>query len=43
MQTEFTTAQYGVIKGSAVYKQVEAVARVDFMVNMGTPGLGLAQ
>jgi len=38
MNIGITLPKYGVIEGSLPYDQVEAVAGLDFVVNVGTPG-----
>ena len=38
MQIGLTLPEYGIIEGSLPHHQVEAVAGLDFVVNVGTPG-----
>jgi len=38
MDIGITLPKYGIIEGSLPYSQVEAVAGLDFVVNVGTPG-----
>ncbi len=38
MNIRLTLSKYGIIEGSLPYSQVEAVAGLDFVVNVGTPG-----
>ena len=37
MQIRLSLPEYGIIEGSLGYEQVEAVAGLDFVVNVGTP------
>jgi len=37
MDVRFTFPKYGVIEGSLPYEQIQAVADLDFVVNVGTP------
>ena len=41
MQIRLTLPEYGVIEGSLPHDRVEAVAGLDFVVNVGTPGYPL--
>ena len=41
MNIRLTLPKYGVIEGSLPYDQVETVAALDFVVNVGTPGYAL--
>jgi len=41
MNIRLTLPKYGVIEGSLSYDQIEAVAALDFVVNVGTPGYAL--
>ena len=41
MNIRLTLPKYGVIEGSLPHDQVEAVAGLDFVVNVGTPGYPL--